>query len=196
MVAYGDVALGPPSTPWWLVLLEGIAAVLIGFMLITETSVTLFTLILFLGAYWLVIGILDLVMLFVDRRQWGWKLFSGVIGVIAGLAVIRHPLWASWLIPTTLVWILGILGIGIGIATLARSFMGGGWASAILGLISIALGVILLLNTTTSARVLVYAAGIVAIIGGAGAIAGAFWLRSQERELKELAHHRPPMAPA
>src|SRR5262249_41805250 len=126
MVANNDRTGTMASTPWWLVLLEGIAGLLIGILLLTQTGVTLFTLIVFVGVFWLVTGILDIVMLFVDSRQWGWKLFSGVVGILAGVVVIRHPAWATVLIPTILVWLLGITGVVIGLVSFVRAFMGGG----------------------------------------------------------------------
>lgn len=191
MVSIGDVT-GSAAPPWWLLLLEGIAGLLIGILLLTQTGVTLFALVVFVGVYWFVTGILDLVMLFVDRRQWGWKLVSGVIGILAGLVIIRHPLWASVLIPATLVWLLGIAGVVLGVLALVRAFMGGGWPSAILGVISILLGGILLFNTLVSTVVLVYAVGIWAIVGGIFAIVGAFMLRSRQnqanRAQQPLAH--------
>src|SRR5262245_5839740 len=134
MRAYSEMTGGIGSTPWWLVLLEGVAGILIGVLLLTQTGVTLYTLAIFVGVYWFVTGILDLVMMFVDSTQWGWKLFTGVIGILAGLAVIRHPYWASVLLPATLVWLLGIVGVVIGLVTFVRAFMGGGLASAILGI--------------------------------------------------------------
>jgi uncharacterized membrane protein HdeD (DUF308 family) len=178
MVSLGDTSIA--TTPWWLVLLEGIAALILGVLLLTEPGATLFTIVVFVGVYWLVAGVLDLVMLFVDRSQWGWKLFSGVVGILAGLVVIRHPWWAALLIPATLVWVLAIMGIVIGAAMLARAVMGGGWAPAILGVVSILLGAILLFNTVISTVVLLYVVAIWAIVGGAGAIVGAFWLRGRQ----------------
>jgi len=65
----GGIAL----TPWWLVLLEGFAGLILGLLLLTNTARTLFTLALFLGIYWFIGGLLDLVMMFIDRRHWGWS---------------------------------------------------------------------------------------------------------------------------
>src|SRR5215471_241571 len=191
MVAQGETAI--TATPWRLVLLEGIAGLLIGILLLTQTGVTLFTLIVFVGVYWFVTGILQLVMLFVDSTQWGWHLFSGVIGILAGLVVIRHPAWSAVLIPTTLVWMLGIAGVIVGLVSFVHAFMGGGWAAAILGVISIILGGLLLFNTVVATVVLVYAVAIWAIIGGIFAIVGAFLLRGRQHEATASQH---PLAPA
>lgn len=170
----------PPAVqvPWWLVLLQGIAAVIIGVLLLTNPNETLFALIVLLGIYWLIGGILDLVGLFIDRSMWGWKLFTGVIGIVAGIVILRHPYWSSVLVPLTLTWVLGIFGIVIGAVAIVRAFMGGGWGVGILGAVSLVLGVILLANPLVSTVVLVYAVAIWAIIGGVVAIVMSFRLRA------------------
>src|SRR5215469_16393579 len=82
-----------PSIAWWLLLLQGIALVIIGILLWLETGITLFTLVLFTGIYWLIGGIFDLVRVFTDRTGWGWRLVAAIVGVVAGIVVIRHPVW-------------------------------------------------------------------------------------------------------
>lgn len=163
---------------WWLALLRGIALLVIGVLLLTATGITLFMLVVFLGVYWLIGGIFDLVGIFLDRTQWGWKLFTGIIGVLAGLMVVRHPLWATILVPTTLAVVLATIGLAIGVVSLFRAITGAGWGTAIVGVISLLLGVILLLHPYFSALVIVYAAAVWAIVGGVATIAWAFWLRS------------------
>jgi uncharacterized membrane protein HdeD (DUF308 family) len=176
MLTHGEMTATP--TPWWLLLLEGVAGVVIGFLLLTQTQATLFTLITLVGAYWFVTGIIDLVLLFVVPGQRGWRLFSGLVGILAGLVLIRDPLWAAVLVPATLVWVLGFMGIVIGVSTLVRSFMGEGWPAAILGVISIVLGGVLLFNTIAATVVLLYAVAIWVLVAGILAIVAAFWLRS------------------
>ena len=50
---------------WWLALLEGIAALILGVLLIAAPKVTVTTIILFIGIYWLVDGILSVIRIFV-----------------------------------------------------------------------------------------------------------------------------------
>lgn len=170
-----------PSIAWWLLLLQGIALVIIGILLWLETGITLFTLVLFTGIYWLIGGIFDLVRVFTDRTGWGWRLVAAIIGVVAGIVVIRHPVWASVFVPTLLAWLLGAFGVVIGLVTLYRAITGAGWGAGILGAVSLVLGVLLLLNPFFSALVLVYAAATWAIIGGLVSIVWAFRLRSLEQ---------------
>lgn len=181
MVSSAFTDLSEPLIPWWLVLLQGIAAVIIGVLLLTQPGLTLLTLVIFLGVYWLISGIFDLVSLFIDRSNWGWKLVSGIIGILAGLVIVRHPAWSGILLAATLVWILAFVGMVIGVITLARAFTGGGWGVGILGVLSFLLGVALLFRPLVSAAVLVLVAAILILIGGVAAIIGSFWLRSEER---------------
>lgn len=176
------VAPAAPSMSWWLILLQGVALLIIGVLLFTETGITLFMLVMFLGVYWLIGGIFDLVSLFTEQTDWGWRLFTGIIGILAGLVIVRHPLWATIMVPSTLAWVLAAFGAAIGIVTLFRAVTGAGWGAAIIGAISLLFGIILLLNPVFSATVLLYAAATGAIVGGVGLIMWALWLRSLGRD--------------
>ena len=93
-----------PTTTWWIYLLEGIGAVLIGILLLTAPAATVVAITLFLGFYWLFVGVLELVRMFVDRSvPWYWSLLIGLIGIAAGLLVLNHPLFAAVILPATLV---------------------------------------------------------------------------------------------
>ena len=174
-----DTALGLPSSRWWILLLEGIAAIVIGILLFTDTDQTVFTLVLFVGIWWFISGIIDLITLFFDRHQWGWRLFSGILGILAGLLIIRHPMWASLLVPATLTWVVGLFGVLIGVMAIIRAFQGEGWGAGILGAISIVLGLFLFsTNTGVAAQTAIVAAAVWAIIGGIVAVVWAFRLRS------------------
>jgi uncharacterized membrane protein HdeD (DUF308 family) len=164
---------------WWILLIEGIAAIIIGILLFTDTEQTVFTLTLFLGIWWFIGGIIDLITLFFDRTAWGWRLFSGILGIIAGLIIIRHPAWASLLVPATLAWLLGIFGVVIGIMALIRAFQGEGWGVGILGVISIVLGLWLFTaGLGVQIATIIYGAAIWAIIMGIVAVVMAFRVRS------------------
>ena len=180
---YGlDVAAAEPAAfPWWLVLLEGLAALLIGVLLVTNPGITVLTLVVFLGVYWLVGGVFDLVSIFLDHRRWGWRLFTGVLGIIAGLVIVRNPLWAGLAVPTTLVYVLGIIGVIVGGARLVGAFTGGGLGEGLLGVVSIILGIFLLMRPLISLQFLVYVIGFWAIAGGVAMMVGAFWLRRETR---------------
>src|ERR687898_576368 len=164
--------------PWWLVLLEGIAAAIVGLFLLTAPGATLFVLIQVLGIFWLVSGSFRIVSSFIDSSMWGWKLIGGVFGILAGIVVLQHPLWSSVLVPAIYLIILGIQGLISGGVSLVLAFSGGGWGVGILGALSIIFGLVLLFNVWIGVAVLPYVLGALGIVGGGAAIAMAFVVRS------------------
>jgi len=166
------------AIPWWLVLLEAIAAIIIGALLLANPAQATFVLIQLLGIYWFISGIFGIVSIFIDSSQWGWKLFAGILGIIAGILIIQHPLWSTFVVPATLVIILGIQGIIIGIVKLIQAFQGAGWGAGVLGVLSIILGLFLLANLFWATLSLPFVVGIFAIIGGIFALVAAFQMKA------------------
>lgn len=165
------------GVPWWLVLLQGIFAIILGLLLLSSPGMTTLVAIQFLGIYWLIAGVFNIVGIFLDHTQWGWKLFAGVLGVVAGLLVIQHPLWSTVLIPATLIVILGVVGLVFGIVGLISAFQGGGWGPGILGVLGILLGLILLGSPLLGAVALPIIMGVFALIGGIAAVVQAFRMK-------------------
>jgi uncharacterized membrane protein HdeD (DUF308 family) len=165
------------SFPWWLVLLEGVAAVILGLLLFSNPRSTMLVLVQVLGIYWLIKGVFAIVSIFIDSSMWGWKLFAGVLGIVAGVIVLQNPIWSSVLVPTVLVIILGIEGIIIGAVNLFQAFKGAGWGAGILGILSILLGLVLLTNAFIASFALAYVLGIFMVIGGIAAVVMAFRLK-------------------
>ena len=175
-----------PSVPWWLVLLEGIAAAIIGILLLTSPGIPLFALVQITGFFWLIGGIFRIVSIFVDSSSWGWKLLGGIIGILAGLVVLQHPVWSTLLLPAVYVIILGIQGIILGGASLVMAFRGGGWGTGVLGVLSIILGVVLLLNPLfIGIAVLPFVLGAFALVGGILAVVAAFMMRGGSTDTGE-----------
>jgi uncharacterized membrane protein HdeD (DUF308 family) len=167
-----------PASHWWIVLLQGIAAVIIGILLFTDPAPTLVTLTLFLGVFWFIYGIFELVRMFGASGNWGWHLISGLLGVLCGLAIVRNPLWAAVLVPSTLVWLLGVFGIAIGVVSIVQAFRGGGWGEGVLGALSLILGLVLLFgNVLVAAVVLVWTIAGIAVVGGIVAIVMSFQIK-------------------
>lgn len=173
------------ARPWWLLLLQGVFAVLVGIALLwspgraTPATVYLF-LVQLLGLYWLVSGIFDLVHMFVDHTAWGWKLFSGIIGILAGSYILMYPIAAAVVLPQIFVLVLGIWGVLQGTLALVMAFRGGGWALGILGVVGMVFGFILIANYSVPGVGLTFlwVAAIWALIGGIFMIVRAFQLRT------------------
>ena len=172
------VAEKPATIPWWIVLIQGIAAVIIGVLLLTNPLQTAAIIVWSVGLYWVFAGILSLVRIFTDRGHTFWKLFSGIIGIIAGCFLMTNVGDGAVVIfGVTVIIVLAIQGIIMGIIGLIEAFQGGGWGPGILGAISIIIGILLLGSPLGYAAVLPWVIGIFAIGGGIFAVIMAFRLR-------------------
>ena len=178
------VEVKPP--PWWLVLIEAILLVVIGIFLLVNPYQTFVSLIWVLGIYWLVRGIFQLVSLFWDRRMWGWKIFAGILGLIAGWIVIQNPVTSAVVLGQFTVWMLAFIALFFGISDLVSAFKGAGWVKAVLGVISIILAVLLMTNSMAATASLPWVIGVLAILAGLLLIFGAFRLRSLEHSIDAL----------
>jgi uncharacterized membrane protein HdeD (DUF308 family) len=171
---FSDTAIKEGKTPWWVILLQGFFAAFIGLLLLISPGATTLVLVQFMGFYWLISGIFTIVSIFLDRTMWGWKLFGGIIGILAGFAVIQNPLWSALILPSTLVLLLGINGIVFGGVYLLQAFRGAGWGMAILGVISALFGVVLLANPLLGAFTLAITLGFLGLGGGIAAMIYSF----------------------
>lgn len=168
------------SSNWWLILLQGIAALILGIFLLISPGMTSLVLVSFIGAYWLVSGMFSIIGIFIGDSQvhWIWSLLIGILGILAGLAVLRHPLYSTVLVPTVLVLILGIEGLIMGVMYLIRGFQGGGLGSILLAILNILIGLFLVFNPLAGALALPFVLGIFGIIGGIALIVVAFQVKA------------------
>jgi uncharacterized membrane protein HdeD (DUF308 family) len=164
---------------WWVFLLQGIAAIILGLMFLSAPGETLFATVTFLGIYWLVTGVLALVRMFTDRSvPWIWSLLVGIVGVLAGIFVLRHPLLAAVTVPTVLVIVLGVQGLIMGVCDIIGGFKGGGIGSFIMGVINILVGLLLLGSPIMAALAVPFVFGVLLLIQGVALIIWAFRVRS------------------
>jgi uncharacterized membrane protein HdeD (DUF308 family) len=173
-----------PGRPWWLLLIDGFALAIIGGVMLWGTMEarveTYHLIVVFLGLWWVIRGIMDIVSMFVDHSQWGWKLFIGIVSIIAGGYILAYPIVSGLVIPRVFVFVLGFWGLVNGIVLLIMAFRGGGWGAGILGVLEIIIGVVLMANSDTLGMGLsfLWVASWFAVIGGIVMIVRAFQARS------------------
>ena len=173
------------EVPWWLVLIQGIVAIILGILLFVRPTTTMIILIQFLGIYWLITGIFSIASLIWDRSQLVWKVVSGILGILAGILIIKNPLWSTLLVPATLAILLGMIGIVIGILQLIDAFRGSGLGTGILGVFSILLGFLLVTRPVIAGWSVSWVLGSVLIVGGILAIIAAFGTLYLANQLEE-----------
>lgn len=170
--------------PWWLILIEGVALVILGILFLTNPAATAVTVVTVLGLYWLISGVLGIIGIFLNHHNWFWKLLLGVLGIVAGILILQHPISSTLVVGASLTLWLGIIGIVMGVMNIIRGIMGEGWGVLILGVVSIIIGAVLLANFWGVTISLPWTLGILAIIGGLVAIWDSFRARGLQNEIE------------
>lgn len=182
-----EALAAPKPVKWWFPLVQGILSIIVGALFLIQPVRTSKTAVLILGVYWLILGIIDLIGLFRDRTAWGWKLFTGIIGILAGAVIISgftgdaatlDRLLTTAMVGVAFAWIIGFLGIMYGIIMLISAFRGAGWGAGILGVLTLIFGFIIIANPVKTALGMPFVIGIWLLIGGIFLIIAAFRLRS------------------
>jgi uncharacterized membrane protein HdeD (DUF308 family) len=171
--------------PWWLTLLTGISALILGAFFLwgaagpAEKADVYIFLVTFLGIWWLVQGIFDIIAIFIDHSMWGWKLFMGIIGILAGYYILAYPIASAVALPRILVLVLGIWGLMYGVMLLIMAFQGAGWGAGILGGLGILFGLALIgdYGKLFSGISMLWAMAVMGVIGGIALIVQAFMQR-------------------
>ena len=170
--------------PWWMTLISGILAVFIGAVMLwgnftTKVDLYMF-LVTFLGIWWMIQGVVDIVSIFTDHSMWGWKLFIGIISMAAGFYIVSYPVVSAVSLPKIFVLVLGIWGLMYGVILLIMAFQGGGWGAGILGALGIIFGLVLMANYAVPGMGLgmLWTGAVFALVGGAVMIFQAFKQRS------------------
>jgi uncharacterized membrane protein HdeD (DUF308 family) len=177
-------AFGEATTrdfPWWLMLIEGLAAIVLGVFLFTNPAATTVTIVWFIAMYWIVTGILSIVSLVWDRTQWGWRLAWGIISILAGWFIVTDLLVGTAALLFIYVIILAVQGIMLGIVQVVQATRGAGWGRGVLGGLSIVFGLLLLAWNWKVVLVLPWVFGVFAVAGGLLAVVGSFMLRSAQK---------------
>jgi len=176
-----DIESEKRRVPWWVVLLTGITALILGFLLLTSPGMTTLALIQFLGVYWFISGIFSIVEIFINSHNWGWKLVLGIIGILAGITILRHPVTSAIFIPSLIVIFVAIEGIIFGFVSVVRAFTEHSWGMGVLGVLSVVFGFMILFSPQVATLALPFVIGILAIVGGIVAIVDSFRVRAAER---------------
>ncbi|GLP98487.1 hypothetical protein GCM10007891_03410 [Methylophaga thalassica] len=185
---------------WRLFLFRGLLALVLSVFAFLMPAESLLALTLVYGAFSLVDGVLSLVAAVrkIKRgRRWGWLAIRGVIGIVAGLAVLVLPLIATWVLATFLWMSIAVLSLSIGFLEiltawrLRKEISGEIWLG-LSGMLSVALGFLAIWLFATRPIESFLAAGWV--VGTYAALVGVFMImlglrlrkaQSEQTEIEE-----------
>ena len=174
------------SKNWWILLVQGIAAILLGVLLLMNPPATLVAIAWVLGIFWLIGGVMDIIGAFTGKngnRHWYWQLLGGAFSIIAGLLLIIYPMIGAAVLPAFMTLLIGVGAILGGIfniigAIMMRKEINGEFWMIVWGLILLLLGLWAVLNLGAATLLYIGVMAIMIIVGGIAAIFGSFRLRS------------------
>jgi uncharacterized membrane protein HdeD (DUF308 family) len=166
---------------WWLVLLRGIAAIAFGVLAWMWPGATLFTLVLFWGAYALVDGVAALLGGWhaKDGGKPMWQVvLVGIVGIGAGVFTFVQPAVTTVaLLILIAVWAIANGVLQISAAIRLRREIANEWVLILSGALSVLFGALLFLNPGAGALAVLWAIAAFAVAYGVLLVVLAFKLR-------------------
>jgi uncharacterized membrane protein HdeD (DUF308 family) len=178
---WGGEEVGLASRWGWIVV-RGVVAILFGLLAFTRPAAMSLGLIMLFAAYAFVGGIATVISAAQRGRageSWGLLLLDGILGIAVAVVAVLWPASTA----VAFVWVLGIWAVltgalEIGSAVNLRKVIEHEWAMAVAGLLTIALGVLMLVRPLIGGLAVVWTLGVYAIAFGVTMIALGFRLRS------------------
>ncbi len=171
---------------WWTFAVQGVAALVFGVLTLVWPGLSLAVLIALFGAVALVRGVMALAASYNAHKRhlrWGSWLAIGLLDVVAGLVAWFWPgLTALALLYVVAAWaiVTGVMGI---VATIEfHRAIRHAWLLALSGALSLALGVVLVVNPLSGILSLLWLIGVYAIVAGLAEVVFAVRVRLLRRD--------------
>jgi uncharacterized membrane protein HdeD (DUF308 family) len=186
------------SNYWWVFLVRGILALILGAIAVLMPLPTVTALVIYFGAWMLVDGIFSIIAGIKARKtttSWGWMIFSGILSIILAVLVFINPfaatfafvyLFAAW------AFLAGVLEI-VAAISLRKSIKGEGWY-ILLGIATIIFSILIFMNPLAGAVSLAFIFGVYAIVSAVMLISLAIRLKGRNRQSGGIQQTQPAMA--
>jgi len=191
--ALASTIAAPLARHWWVFLIRGLVAIVFGLFGFFYPGATLFTLVLFYGAYALVDGVFAIVSAVRGkegmRPRW-WLAVVGVLGIVAGLVTYLMP----GLTTLVLLTVIGVWALLYGITEIVgairlRKEIDNEWLLLMHGALAVLFGLMTLFRPGAGALALIWLIASFALASGVLLIALAFRLKSHPANRSLAAGH-------
>lgn len=171
------------SELWWLTLMQSVLAIFFGIVAIFWPGLTLVTLVYLFSAFILAWGVIEIVhalMSIGQRDTWWLTLLFGLVGLVVGVYLVRHP-GVSF---ATFILLIGLTLIVRGLFDILGTFLDERAAThrillLIAGAAAILAGIILLLQPVAGGVAFVWVLGLYAVIFGSISLAVSLDMRKE-----------------
>lgn len=163
---------------WWTFVLRGALAILFGILAMSYPDLTLILLMLFVGAFWVIEGLLELFGIMGGEGNKLWGLLYAFVTIVAGVYVMTRPGIGA----IALALVIGIWAIikgftEVAIAIRLRKEIQGEFFMILSGLIAVLFGLFLVFRPGEGALAIVMIIAIFAILQGILALLLGFKLK-------------------
>lgn len=177
------------SANWWLLLLAGLVTATLG-IVILSVDWTVRALSIIVGILFLFKGLSLAAMPSLSGGSRAWNVLIGLAGIVIGALILAFPSFAALtLVALALfagIWLI-VWGIAHSVvATSNRYLVSYWWLSLTIGIVSIALGVLILFDPLQTIAVAVFLLGLWAIITGVSEMALAFEVKTLPEEISMM----------
>ena len=180
--ALASTIAAPLARHWWVFLIRGLVAIVFGLVGFFYPAATLFTLVLFYGAYALIDGVFAIVSAVRGKEGMGprwWLAAVGVLGIIAGLVTYLMP----GLTTLVLLTVIGVWALLYGISEIVgairlRKEIDNEWLLMMHGALAVLFGLMALFRPGAGALALIWLIASFALASGVLLVALAFRLKS------------------
>jgi uncharacterized membrane protein HdeD (DUF308 family) len=153
---------------WWLFVAVGVASLVAGVILVTKPSNSLATLAVVVGIFLLIDGVIELLSA-IWRPAEGRTLavVIGLLGVIVGILLVRHPTHAV----NAIGLLIGLWLVAAGVVRMLRAFVTASpFLQAVIAVVEIIVGIVVVSDPHIGYATLAILTGIWLVINGIGMI--------------------------
>jgi uncharacterized membrane protein HdeD (DUF308 family) len=171
------------SRNWYILLLDGLLLIVAG-VLVFSIDWSIRSLSTFLGALFIVQGVVGALTQGIDVRSSRGNVFTGLLSIAAGVLIIVWP--SPGIVAVAIVlgaWLIVSGSLAISGAFAARSVLPDWWMVLILGLLEVPLGVLALATPGATLAALITVAGIWAVAIGVTRIMIAFDIKNLPKQI-------------
>jgi len=169
---------------WWLLLVVGIASLAAGIILVFRPSNSLATLCVIAGIFVLIDGIVELIRSFGSSTEnRGLAAIIGVLGVVVGIILIRHPTH----VVAAIGLLIGLWLVAVGVIRLVGAIVTGPHRvlRTLIAVVEIVLGIVIVSDPHIGYTALAIIVGICLILSGFAYSVLAFAVRRAKTELEQ-----------
>lgn len=178
------------KSSWWLLALGGVAAIVLGVLTAAWPGITVVVLMVLFGVLAFVHGVFAVGGSLLNReayKHWWLMLLGGLASIVVGILVFAWPgITALVLLYLIAAWALLIGIVSIIIAIRMRKEIKSAWMPILIGIISVAFGIVAFAWPIAGALTIVWLIALFAISFGILLLALAHMARSERKQSKQI----------